>query len=92
MSQICVVELAATVHMCVPLQEEGTTVIVSVSPQSRASLAEATGLDSEAVLRRLTAFFTKLVSQQLPSLQHWQWTATAWITWEAQHCFHTVTQ
>jgi iron only hydrogenase large subunit-like protein len=44
------------------LQEEGTTVIVSVSPQSRASLGEAAGLDPETVQRRLTSFFTKLVS------------------------------
>jgi iron only hydrogenase large subunit-like protein len=46
------------------LQEEGTTVIVSVSPQSRASLAEAAGLDVDAVQRRLTSFFTKLVSKR----------------------------
>ncbi len=42
------------------LQEQGTTVIVSVSPQSRASLAEANGVTSWQVQRRLAAFFTRL--------------------------------
>lgn len=57
------------------LQEEGTTVIVSVSPQSRASLGEAAGLDPEAVQRRLTSFFTKLVSKRVHLLWLWQWSA-----------------
>lgn len=42
------------------LQEEGITVIVSISPQSRASLAEASGLTPVQVLRRLTHFFQEL--------------------------------
>lgn len=52
-------------------QEEGTTVIVSVSPQSRTSLAEATGLDVDAVQRHLTSFFTKLVSKRLRLTRQW---------------------
>lgn len=47
---------------CSNAQEEGVTVIVSISPQSRASLAEATGMSAQAVLRRLTSFFSGLVS------------------------------
>lgn len=42
------------------MQEPGVTVIVSVSPQSRASLAEAAGLTPQQVLRRLTGFFRNL--------------------------------
>ena len=66
------------------MQEEGTTVIVSVSPQSRASLAEATGLDVDAVQRRLTSFFTKLVSSR-SLLWLWEWAAHCYsYVWAAQ--------